>query len=196
MLKNNLSKEFEIKDLGPVRRILGIDITRNDSEKEIYLIQESYLKKVLQIYNKILSNEAYVPLSPGIELSDMQSPTSQKEMINMSIVAYASAIGSLMYNMVCCKLDLAYSVSMINIFMSNPGRSHWEVVKEVLRYVKGSLSYGLKFKSFPETHQPLLGYVDAEYSYQEINHMFCVHTFWYNYNLEIKSTICGSSAHN
>lgn len=100
VLKNHLSKEFEMKDIGPARRILGIDITRNDSEKEIYLTQESYLKKVLQRYNMILSKKASVPLSPGIKLSAMQSPTSQKEMINMRIVPYASVVGSLMYSMV------------------------------------------------------------------------------------------------
>jgi len=47
----------------------------------------------------------------------------------MSRVPYASAVGSLMYAMVCTRTDLAYAVSTVSRFMSNPGKQHYEVVK-------------------------------------------------------------------
>jgi len=47
----------------------------------------------------------------------------------MSRVSYASAMGLLMYVIVCTRLDLAYAVNTVNRFMSNPGKQYWEAVK-------------------------------------------------------------------
>ena len=51
---------------------------------------------------------------------------------------YASVIGSLMYAMVCTRLDIAHVVGVVSRFMSRPGKQHWEAVKWILRYLKGS----------------------------------------------------------
>ena len=51
---------------------------------------------------------------------------------------YASVIGSLMYAMVCTRLDIAHVVGVVSKFMSRPGKQHWEAVKWILRYLKGS----------------------------------------------------------
>ena len=60
----------------------------------------------------------------------------------MSKVPYASAIGSLMYAMVCTRPDIARAVGVVSRFMSRfmsrPGKQHWEAVKWILRYLKGS----------------------------------------------------------
>jgi len=55
----------------------------------------------------------------------------------MSRVSCASAVGSLMYAIVCTRPDLAYVVSTVSPFMSNPGRQHWEAVKWVLQSYEG-----------------------------------------------------------
>jgi hypothetical protein len=47
----------------------------------------------------------------------------------MSKVPYASAIGSLMYAMVCTRPDIAHAVGVVSRYMSNPGKQHWETVK-------------------------------------------------------------------
>ena len=64
----------------------------------------------------------------------------------MAKVPYASACGSLMYAMVATRPDIAYAVGVINIYMSNPGKKHWEAVKSILRYLSGTtdrqLCYG------------------------------------------------------
>uniref|UniRef100_A0A2N9HLL9 Reverse transcriptase Ty1/copia-type domain-containing protein n=1 Tax=Fagus sylvatica TaxID=28930 RepID=A0A2N9HLL9_FAGSY len=54
----------------------------------------------------------------------------------MSKVPYASAIGSLMYAMVCTRPDIAHAVGVVSRYMSNPGKQHWEAVKWILRYLK------------------------------------------------------------
>ena len=64
-----------------------------------------------------------------------QYPQSPEEEEEMSRVLYASAVGSLIYVMVCTKSDLTYAVSTVSWFMSNPGKYYWEAVKWVLQYL-------------------------------------------------------------
>ena len=57
----------------------------------------------------------------------------------MSNVPYSSTVGSLMYAMICTRPDLSHTVSVVSRYMHNPGKDHWEAVKWILRYVKGSI---------------------------------------------------------
>ena len=54
----------------------------------------------------------------------------------MSSKPYASAIGSLMYAMLCTRPDLALAISMTNRYQSNPGMAHWTAVKNILKYLR------------------------------------------------------------
>ena len=56
----------------------------------------------------------------------------------MSHVPYASAVGSLMYGMVCTRPDISYVVSVISRYMGNPRNGHWQTVKWILRYLRGT----------------------------------------------------------
>ena len=56
----------------------------------------------------------------------------------MKRVPYASAVGSLMYAMVSTRPYIALEVGVLILFMENIGKSHWDVVKRVLRYLKGT----------------------------------------------------------
>ena len=79
----------------------------------------------------------------------------------MMKVPYASAIGSLMYAMVCTRLDIGYAVGVVSRFMSNPGKEHWNAVKWILCYLKGTSNMGLRFGSGkPQLH----GYTDSDMS--------------------------------
>ena len=55
------------------------------------------------------------------------------EKVDMMKVPYASAVGSLMYAMVCTRPDIGYAVGVVSRFMSNPGKEHWNAVKWILR---------------------------------------------------------------
>ena len=64
------------------------------------------------------------PLAGHFKLSSKQCPQSPKEEEKISQVPYASAVGSLMYAMVCIGPDLAYAVSIVSRFMSNSEKQH------------------------------------------------------------------------
>jgi len=72
------------------------------------------------------------PLAGHFKLSSDQCPNSQEEEDEMSQVPYASAVRSLMYAMICTRPDLAYAVSTISRFMSDPCKQYWEAVTWVL----------------------------------------------------------------
>jgi hypothetical protein len=67
----------------------------------------------------------------------------------MSHVPYASAIGSLMYAMVCTRPGIAHAMGVLSRYMSKPGKDHWIAVKRVFRYLCGTSSYGLCYEGRP-----------------------------------------------
>ena len=54
-------------------------------------------------------------------------------------IPYSNAVGSLMYSMLSTRPDLSYAMSVLSRFMSSPGKSHWEAMKWLFRYIKGPL---------------------------------------------------------
>ena len=82
-------------------------------------------------------------------------------MDHISKVPYASTIGSLMYAMVYTKLDIANVVGVVSKFMSRPGKQHWEAVKWILRYLKGSSDTCFCFTG---ASLKLQGYIDADFA--------------------------------
>ena len=85
--------------------------------------------------------------------------TSKKEKQEIRGVPYASAVGSLMYVMVCTRLDIAHAVGVVSRFLSNPGKNHWTIIKWILRYLRGTSKVCLCFGG----DKPVLQvYMDAD----------------------------------
>jgi phosphoribosyl-AMP cyclohydrolase len=61
-------------------------------------------------------------------------------------VPYASAVGSLMYEMVCTRPDIAHAMGVLRRYMLKPGKENWTTVKKVFRYLHGTTSYGLCYQ--------------------------------------------------
>lgn len=163
-LKNQLKREFEMKELGAAKRILGIDIRRNRKQGTLSLSQEVYSSRMLSKFNMYECKPVSVPLGRHFKLSAGQSPKDQQQKAEMNNIPYASAVGSLMYLMVCTRPDLAHAMSVVSRFMANPGKEHWQAVKWILRYVRGTLTYGLLYDQQEINAEVLEGYVDADYA--------------------------------
>lgn len=103
------------------------------------------------------------PMPSHFKLSNKDCPTSEADKATMSKVPYASAVGSIMYAMVCTRPDLAQAVGIVSRFMSNPGKMHWEAIKAILRYLKGTLDKALVFGGNVTSHE-LIGYCDSDYA--------------------------------
>ena len=64
--------------------------------------------------------------------------------------------------MVCTRPNLSQAVSMVSRYMHDPGRSHWEAVKWILRYINGTIDIDLVFKNYVTGKQEYIGYVDSD----------------------------------
>lgn len=141
--KSQLSAQFEMKDLGAARYILGMEISRDRSNKKLWLSQSKYVKFVLDRFSMVDCRPLCVLVSVGTKLSVDDCSKSPSEVEDMSRVPYASAVGSLMYAMVCTRPDIAQAVGVLSQFMANPGRVHWDAVKRVFRYFRGTSDYSI-----------------------------------------------------
>ena len=164
-LKAQLAREFEMKDLGEAKKVLGMEIKRDRKKGTVCLTQTQYLKKVLDRFGINGKTKAVsTPLAPHFRLSASLSPRTEEERKHMAQVPYANAVGALMYAMVCTRPDISHAVSMVSRYMHDPGKDHWQAVKWILRYIHGTVNLGLKFERDNRLGQNLEGYVDSDYA--------------------------------
>ena len=88
--------------------------------KMLGLSQARYIDKVLERFSMQNSKKGLLPFRHGVPLFDDQRPKTQEEVDMMRQVPYASAVGSLMYSMLCTRLDICYLVGMVSQYQSNP----------------------------------------------------------------------------
>ncbi|KAG8493315.1 hypothetical protein CXB51_010698 [Gossypium anomalum] len=158
-LKQELSKSFAMKDLGPAKQILGIRLTRDRKARKLWLSQERYIEKVLQRFSMDKAKAVNTPFAIHFRVSVKHSPSTEKEKEEMQKIPYSSAVGSLIYAMVCTRPDLAYVIGTVSQFLSNPGREHWNAVKWIMRYLRGTSNMKL---CFGNEKPVLVGYTDSD----------------------------------
>ena len=149
--KELLNSQFDMKDMGLADVILGIKILRTSDG--LILSQSHYVDKILEKFNKDDSGVARTPIDTGLHLSKNKSES-------ISQLEYSRVIGSLMYLMSCTRPDIAYAVSKLSRYTSNPGTDHWKGIVRVLKYLRFTRSYGLHYTRFPAV---LEGYSDASW---------------------------------
>eukprot|EP00253_Pinus_taeda_P017285 PITA_17285 len=165
-LKTHLSSKFDMKDLGVVNYILGMEIKRDWIKRKLWLNQRKYVETILQRFNMQDSKPMKVPIPVGVKLSAEQCPKTQEEEEDMSHAPYASAVGSVMYATVCTKPDIAHEVGVLSRFMSKPRKERWTTVKRVFKYLCGTSDYHLCYHGRPGLDRVLdiHVFVDADWA--------------------------------
>ena len=102
---------FSKEDLDKAAYILGIKIYRDRSRRLIGLSQSTYLDKVLKKFKMDQAKEGFLHVLQGVKLSQTYSTTSE-DREKMKVIPYASAIGSIMYAMLCTRLDVCLAISI------------------------------------------------------------------------------------
>ena len=108
-------------------------------------------------------NPCNIPAEAGTMLSKDDSPQNEEEEKEMENVPYRSAVGSLMYAAICTRPDIAVAVNQVARFCENPGPKHWAVVKQIMRYLKGTMEIGLTFDFESMESLELVGHSDSTY---------------------------------
>jgi hypothetical protein len=160
--KEELKKHFEITDLGPVKWILGIRVTRDRVACTISLDQQAYIEKMATRFGLENAHPVRTPMVHGEPLAHSMSPTTPSAKARMADVPYRELVGSLMYANVATRADIAHPVGVVSQFSQNPGELHWLAAKRILRYLIGTKSYSLVLGG----RSPILltGYTDSNYA--------------------------------
>ena len=105
--------------------------------------------------------KGFLPVSHGKGLSKTQCPSTPDERERMSKIPFASAIGSIMYAMICTRPDVSYALSVTSRYQSDPGHDHWTAVKNILKYLKRTKDMFLVYGGDEEL--VVKGYTDASF---------------------------------
>jgi hypothetical protein len=82
------------------------------------------------------SKKGFLPMLQGKILSKTQGPATAEDREEMNKIPYASAIGSIMYAMLCTRPDVAHAISLTSRYQSDPGLEHWTAVKNIFKYLR------------------------------------------------------------
>lgn len=156
-VKHALTNEFKMTDLGPISWYLGLKITHDISAGTMFLSQAPYIEKILERFGM---QQAKGVDTPMVRQNALVHAEKGYQADSSTITWYQQAVGSLMYAMTETRFDIAYAVSTVSQFASNPTSDHVAAVKRIFRYLKKYPNLGITF------HQgkvfELEGHVDAD----------------------------------
>ena len=136
-MKKFLAKEFEVKDLGPLKYFLGMEVAR--SKKGIVISHWKYTLDLLKETCMLGCKLADTPMdsTKKIRGNGDRAPVDRSK--------YQRLVGHLIY-LSHTRLDIAFLVSVASQYMNNPIEEKMEAVDRILRYIKTTLGHGLLFK--------------------------------------------------
>ena len=119
-----LSKNFSMKDVGEATYILGIKIYRDISKRLLGLSQSTYIEKMLKGFSMDQSKKGLIPITHGVTLSKSLCPWTQDERTHMSLIPYASVVGSIMYYMICTRPNVLFAPNVTSRYQSDPSEGY------------------------------------------------------------------------
>lgn len=156
-VKGEFKKRFEMKDLGPVKVMLGIQISRDRPNRKLFISKQEYIEQILSRFGMETSRPVKTPMEKLIF-----SSSSNISDLAAADVPYRQAIGSLIYLVTNTRPDIAFTVGQLSKHPENPSQSNWASVKRVLRYLAGTRAHGILFdgkKGFE-----IQGFSDSDYA--------------------------------
>uniref|UniRef100_A0AAV1VJJ4 Integrase catalytic domain-containing protein n=1 Tax=Peronospora matthiolae TaxID=2874970 RepID=A0AAV1VJJ4_9STRA len=145
-VKNALKSVFKMKELGPAKFILGMEIDHNMTAGTLMIKQTRYIDDVAKRFGQENAKSVDNPCATGLKLSKSQSPATDEERRKMQSRPYRSLIGCLLYITTCTRPDISFVVTQLSRFLENPGAQHWNAAIRVLRYLKTTRQHGIIYK--------------------------------------------------
>ncbi|XP_062533284.1 uncharacterized protein LOC134202260 [Armigeres subalbatus] len=133
-----LKNEFEVSCLGDIRHFLGMEIRR---ERSVYTIRlQNYISRLLEENGMSEAKPAKTPMDPNY------IKTEEKSELLKDVSKYRSVVGSMLYLSVVARPDIANSAAVLGRKFAAPTERDWVAAKRVMRYLKGTIDYGLSFE--------------------------------------------------
>ncbi|KAK2988828.1 hypothetical protein RJ640_022539 [Escallonia rubra] len=151
--KNAMAQEFEMTDIGLMSYYLGIEVKQQDNG--IFISQEGYAKEILKKFKMDDANPVSTPVECGVKLS--KKDVGEK----VDPTFFKSLVGSLRY-LTCTRPDILFGVGLISRYMEAPTVTHMKAAKRILRYLKGTIEFGLFYS--PSNNFKLSAYCDSDFA--------------------------------
>ncbi|GAU34012.1 hypothetical protein TSUD_212730 [Trifolium subterraneum] len=153
--KSSMKEKFAMTDLGKMKYFLGVEVSQ--SPQGIFIHQHKYASEILQRFGMEECNKVSSPIVSGCKLvKDEKGQASDA-------TYYKQVIGCLMY-LLATRPDMAFSICLATRYMDRPTEMHMEAVKRILRYLKGTMNYGIWYKHIREGKVTLVGWTDSDYA--------------------------------
>ncbi|XP_021717830.1 uncharacterized protein LOC110685583 [Chenopodium quinoa] len=147
-----LSSEFAMKDLGPLNYFLGIAVTRHKGS--MFLSQRKYAEEIIDRAGMSSCKPSPTPVDTNPKVSATSSATFDDPSL------YRSLAGALQY-LTFTRPDISYAVQQVCLHMHDPRVDRMSALKRVIRYIKGTIDYGLHL--YPSSFSTLVSYTDADW---------------------------------
>ncbi|KAK1628251.1 hypothetical protein QYE76_002566 [Lolium multiflorum] len=152
-LTERLRAEFALKDLGPLHYFLGIEVVRRTDG--FFLHQRKYAHELLDRAGMLNCKPAATPVDTKSKLSATDGSLAT------DASSYRSIVGALQY-VTLTRPELQYAVQQVCLHMHAPRDPHWAAVKRILRYIRGTMDFGLSLHA--STATDIVAYSDADWA--------------------------------
>ncbi len=160
--KDMLKTCFKMKDLGPVKYCLGLTVTRDRSKRRMWINHEAFIRGAVEAMGPDDVAIRSTPMEAGLRL---QAAAENDPLLSTeAIITFQQVLGKAVYAAHRTRPDIANAVGAIGAHNSCPRKSHWEALRRVMRYLRGTAALGLYFDGAMCGDEILLtGCVDADY---------------------------------
>ena len=155
----SMREKFLIKDLGKLRYFLGIEFHIDDNQ--VTMSQPKYTRAILERFKMQNSFRKSTPMVNNIH-HELAFNKHSPKLDTIMTTRYRELVGSLIYLEQCTRPDIAVATNILGQQMANPTKFHWEVGKKVLRYLKHSVDYTIRYQKSDTLS--LCAYSDADYA--------------------------------
>ncbi|KAI5348230.1 hypothetical protein L3X38_001117 [Prunus dulcis] len=154
--KQDMMQHYEMTDLGLLHHFLGMGVEQTD--KHIFIHQKKYAMKILEKFGMRDCKSVAIPLVVNEKLcrEDGSEAADENE--------FRQIVGSLLY-LTATRPDVMFASSLLARCMHNPSKKHMGTAKRVLRYIQGTLDFGIEFAKGKTA--TLIGYCDSDWAGSE-----------------------------
>ena len=143
--EEEISKIFEYSSLGPIHKLLGNWVVRT-SDGGFLVSSEPAIKELCKTWG-IFPGQFTAPRTPGAEGVKLSPAGPGEDILNTDqITDYQALIGSLLFLSVSCRGDISQMVHELGRFVQKPTAAHWAAAIRVLKYLSGTMDYGLYYE--------------------------------------------------
>jgi hypothetical protein len=138
-MKDAISSEWEVTDLGEPKKLVGIKITMDDDS--VTISQQKYIEGILEREGMLDANAVGMPLHPHIKI--VPNPEANEP---NRCNTFSQCLGELQFLANMTRPDISYPVNRLGAYMANPSLQHYAALKQILRYLSGTRTFGITYR--------------------------------------------------